>query len=228
MSRVIAVIPARSGSKGIPNKNFRDLGGIPLWWHAMDCAERAGYSTCISSDRAVQPEWRYGERPSDWIVRPAELAQDDTPMIDVVRHALDAMPGEDDDIWLLVQPTQPFRKPEHLRQAVALLRETQADSVVSVVPTLSPDLVCRMQTSGRLVPWDDGRGWYEIPTRRQDAEPAYRRDGTVYAFWRCTVARWGSIYGDYVRPLLIDPADSCDLDTEADWQAVEARWARRG
>jgi len=62
---------------------------------------------------------------------------------------------------------------------------------------------------------------------RQQREPTYLRDGTVYAFRRATVSRYGHLYGHDCRPLLIDPADSCALDTEADWAAVETRWAAR-
>ena len=112
------------------------------------------------------------------------------------------------EIVVLLQPTSPLRRPEHIRDAVALLRETDADSVVTVVEVprhLSPDYVMRIE-DGVLRPF--------LPegarvTRRQDARPAYSRDGTVYAFWRDTLERFGNIYGDDCRPLLVDAADRC-------------------
>jgi CMP-N-acetylneuraminic acid synthetase len=209
----IALIPARSGSKGIPSKNFRELGGKTLVQHAIACGHAAGIDL-------------QGDFYS--IHRPAELAQDDTPMIAVVRHALQQIPGQPDDIIVLLQPTQPLRRPEHVQQAITLLRESQADSVVSVVevpPIVHPYLQLA-EAGGFLWPYEDFN-WDDVPTRRQDVPPTFRRDGTVYAFWRKTVDQHGSIYGQDVRPLIIDPADSCELDTESDWAALEQRWKER-
>jgi CMP-N,N'-diacetyllegionaminic acid synthase len=146
-------------------------------------------------------------------------------MLAVVKHALQQLPGAEDDIFLLLQPTQPFRTADHLREAVRLLRETQAESVVSVVElplTHSPDML-GLIVGTRLVPWNE-QGW---PTRRQEATPAYKRDGTVYAFWRRTVSRAGDIYGCPCVPLIIPPEQSCELDTESDWREVERRWKER-
>ena len=159
-------------------------------------------------------------------MRPAALAADDTPMVPVVTHALAevARHGWSPDIVVLLQPTSPLRRPDHIRDAVNLLRETGADSVVTVVevpPHLSPDYVMRLD-EGRLEPFlADG----ERVTRRQDARPAYSRDGTVYAFRRSTVERSGGIYGDDCRPLLIDASDSLSIDSPADWDEAERRLA---
>jgi CMP-N,N'-diacetyllegionaminic acid synthase len=65
------------------------------------------------------------------------------------------------------------------------------------------------------------------PTRRQDMPPAYIRDGTVYAFWRRTVTRYGNIYGPESTPLIIPPEETCELDTMSDWANVEARWNKK-
>lgn len=235
---VIALIPARSGSKGIPGKNFRLLGGRTLVGHAAMCAQAAGCDRVIvSSDRVV--EWVANTTGGDvdsahdpqLFLRPAELAQDDTPMIAVVQHALQQLPGAPDDVIVLLQPTQPLRKPDHIREAVRLLRETQADSVVSVVElplTHSPDMLGQV-FDGELVPWmaDKELGFGRWPTRRQDARPAVKRDGTVYAFRRATIGQSNGLYGYRSVPLLIDPIDSCELDTEADWAALEQRWEAR-
>jgi CMP-N,N'-diacetyllegionaminic acid synthase len=239
---VIALIPARSGSKGIPGKNFRKLDDRTLVGWAAKCAREASIDErWVSSD---VPFADVGDGFVRHIHRPAELAQDDSPMIAVVRHALQRIPGEPDDIIVLLQPTQPFRKPEHVREAIRLLRETGADSVVSVVElpkTHSPEMVLRLydrppigkpdQWATTLQPWgrpgfaDDD--WKQLRTRRQHAEAAYMRDGTCYAFYRKTVEQHGNLYGQDVRPLIIDPADTCELDTEADWTALERRWKER-
>jgi CMP-N,N'-diacetyllegionaminic acid synthase len=246
MSNVIALIPARAGSKGIKDKNFRLLAGGPSCLErAIECAQWAGIAQRIVSTDSwplvfAHARWQRNipDRPpldfgqhsvTLYLERPAALAQDDTPMIDVVKHALDAIPGAPDDIWLLVQPTQPLRKPEHLREAVRLLRETpEAESVVSVVPlplAHHPDFVLSIE-GGHL--WNetahDSNGYHLwFPDRRQDVGPAYIRDGTVYAFYRATIERRNSIYGHCSVPLIIDPQDTCELDTPEQWDALEAR-----
>ena len=105
-----------------------------------------------------------------------------------------------------------------------MLRETDADSVVTVVELprhLSPDYVMRID-QGRLKPF--------LPegarvTRRQDARPAYSRDGTVYAFRRSTIEQLGGIYGNDCRPLIIDTSDSLSIDSQSDWDEAERRLA---
>ena len=161
-------------------------------------------------------------------MRPASLAEDDTPMLPVVRHAIDALSagGWTPDVIVLLQPTSPLRRPSHVRDAVTMLRETKADSVVTVVELprhLSPDYVMRID-DGVLRPFlPDGARL----TRRQDARPAYSRDGTVYACWRATLDRWGTIYGERCQPLIVDAADSLSIDTPDDWAEAERRLAER-
>ena len=227
---VLALIPARSGSKGIPGKNLRKLGGKSLIALAVECAQAIGCWILVSSDIEERPPYKAVPQSAlMWMRRPADLAQDDTPMFDVVQHALSCIPGSSEDICVLLQPTQPFRTPAHVQQAIALLRDTEADSVVSVTPlplSHSPDSVLAMY-GGRLVPFQVCAYCPELfseqPTRRQDATQAYRRDGTVYCFWRKTLDT-GTIYGHDCRPLIIPPEETCELDTEADWIAVERRW----
>jgi CMP-N-acetylneuraminic acid synthetase len=161
-------------------------------------------------------------------LRPSALAADDTPMLPVVQHALHALAadGWPADIVVLLQPTSPLRRGEHIRDAVTLLRESGADSVVTVVEVprhLSPDYVMRIE-DGRLRPFlPEGARL----TRRQDARPAYSRDGTVYACWVRTIERTGGIYGDDCRPLLIEAEDSLSIDSPADWDAAERMLAAR-
>ena len=147
-------------------------------------------------------------------------------MIAVVQDVLARIPGPEDQIIVLLQPTQVFRTPAHVQAAIQLLRETECDSVVSVVElplTHSPDVICSLY-HGQLSPYGEN-GWHTQPTRRQDVEPVYRRDGTVYAFWRKTVTHHGTIYGQDVRPLIIPADETCELDTLQDWEDVQRRWA---
>ena len=225
-SRVLGLIPARGGSKGIRDKNIRPLRGRTLLEYAARAASASGVidRTVLSTDseQIAAEGRRLGvEVP---FIRPAELARDDTPMLPVIEHAVDFLEqrGWQPEIVVLLQPTSPLRKADHIRNAVQELRESAADSVVTVVQLprhLSPDYVMRIE-EGRLVPFlPEGAS----VSRRQDARPAFERDGTVYAFWRKTLRETRSIYGRDCRPLILSPAESLTLDTPEDWDEAERR-----
>jgi CMP-N,N'-diacetyllegionaminic acid synthase len=230
MSLVLGIVPARGGSKGVPGKNVRPLAGHTLLEYTARAARESGVldRVILSTDApSIADAGRLAglEVP---FMRPAALAADDTPMLPVVQHALDALAraGWSPDIVVLLQPTSPLRQAAHIRDAVTTLRETKSDSVVTVVEVprhLSPDYVMRID-EGRLQPFlPEGARL----TRRQDARRAYSRDGTVYAFWRATIVKHGGIYGDDCRPLVIEPHESLSIDSPADWDAAERLLAGR-
>ena len=224
MARTLGLVPARGGSKGVPGKNSGHLAGRPLLAYTADAARASGVidRIVLSTDSAEIAEIGRSVGFDVPFVRPSSLAQDDATMLPVVRHALDALSQADwsPEILVLLQPTSPLRRPEHIREAVAKLQETGADSVVTVVEIprhLSPDYVMRIDDDVLRPFLIDGPS----VGRRQDARPAYSRDGTVYACWRATVERYGSIYGDDCRPLIISAKESLSIDTPDDWQAAE-------
>jgi len=227
-SGVLALIPARGGSKGIPDKNIRPLAGRTLLAYAAQAAfesrvvDRAVLST--DSERIAAEGRRIGlEVP---FMRPGDIARDETPMLAVIEHAVDSLEqgGWLPEIIVLLQPTSPLRQPDHIRSAVQQLRDSAADSVVTVVEVprhLSPDYVMRID-EGRLVPF--------LPqgaavTRRQDARVAWVRDGTVYAFWLRTLRETRTIYGRDCRPLVLPARESLTIDTPDDWDDAERRIA---
>jgi len=227
---VLGLVPARGGSKGVPGKNVRPLAGHTLLEYTARAARDSGVIDRLMLSTDAPDIADAGRRAGLEVpfMRPAALAADDTPMLPVIQHALaeTAKHGWSPDVIVLLQPTSPLRRPDHIRDAVTMLRETNADSVVTVVEVprhLSPDYVMRIE-EGRLRPFlPDGAG----VTRRQDARPAYSRDGTVYAFRRSTIERFGGIYGDDCRPLLIDATESISIDSPADWDEAERLLARR-
>jgi CMP-N-acetylneuraminic acid synthetase len=221
---VLALIPARGGSKGLPGKNIRPLAGRSLVARAGAVARESGVVDRVVLSTDANDIAEEGRRAGIEVpfMRPDALARDDTPMLPVILHALDALEAEQwhADIVLLLQPTSPLRQPAHLRSAVTMLRDSRADSVVSVVELprhMSPDYVMQI-ADGALKPFlPEGAR----TTRRQDARPAYVRDGTVYAFWRDTLERFGSIYGERCLPLVLRPEESVTIDTPGDWAAAE-------
>ncbi|NOT25596.1 MAG: acylneuraminate cytidylyltransferase family protein [Acidobacteria bacterium] len=230
MSGVLALVPARGGSKGIPDKNIRPLAGRTLLEYAARVAAESGVIDRIvlstDSDRIAEEGRRVGlEVP---FMRPATLAGDDTPMLPVIEHAVDfvAQHGWEPEIVVLLQPTSPLRTAGHIQTAIRELRDSGADSVVTVLELprhLSPDYVMRVE-DGRLVPFlPDGMR----VTRRQDARLAFVRDGTVYAFWTKTLRNAGTIYGDVCRPLVIPAEVSITIDSPDDWREAERRIAAK-
>jgi len=230
MSLVLGIVPARGGSKGVPGKNVRPLAGRTLLEYTARAARESGVldRVILSTDSAEIADTGRRAGLDVPFMRPVMLASDDTPMLPVIQHALESLArdGWSADMIVLLQPTSPLRRPDHIRAAVTTLRDTKADSVVTVVEIprhLSPDYVMRLD-GGRLQPF--------LPegarvTRRQDARLAYSRDGTVYAFWRATIERFGGIYGEDCRPLLIDARESLSIDSPADWDAAERLLAGR-
>ncbi len=224
MTGVLGIVPARGGSKGVPDKNLRPLAGRTLLDYVGAAARESGAidRIVLSTDsEAIAAVGRAAglEVP---FMRPPDLAQDDTPMRPVIVHALDALRerGWTPDYVVLLQPTSPLRRAGHVREALRQLRDSGADSVVTVVELprhLSPDYVMRIE-DGVLRPFlPEG----ERITRRQDARRAYSRDGTVYAFRRATLEKYGDIYGKDCRPLVVPADESLSIDTPQDWAAAE-------
>jgi CMP-N-acetylneuraminic acid synthetase len=197
---VLGLIPARSGSRGIPRKNERTLAGRTLVERAVDVAHASGVIDRIVLTTDSELIGAIGLRAGiDVILRPAELAGDDTPMVSVIEHALTELEHADwrCDVIALLQPTQPLRRPEHIREALRILEETGASSVAGVVaipPHYAPQYAMRLDHD-HLVPYvPEGA----VLTRRQDVEPAYSRDGTIYLFRRETI-RGGDSPSDWER-----------------------------
>jgi CMP-N,N'-diacetyllegionaminic acid synthase len=227
--RVLGVIPARGGSKGIARKNLAPLAGRPLLAYTADAvrASRRLTRTIVSTE---DPEIAAAAQALSLEVpflRPAALAADDTPMLPVVQQALAAMQSGGDayEAVVLLQPTSPLRRAEHIDAALDLLASTGADSVVTVVEVphqFSPVSILRIE-EGRLRPFHDG----PKPTRRQDKPRFYARNGPAVIAVRAAVVAAGSLYGDDSRPLVMPMRDSHDIDSADDLELIELLLSRR-
>jgi CMP-N,N'-diacetyllegionaminic acid synthase len=226
--RTLAIIPARAGSKGIPGKNTRPFRGKPLAAYAIDVGvatcDRAVVTTDDPAVAAIAAKYK-----ATVVQRPPELAADDTPMLAVIRHALE-MTRWACDALVLLQPTSPLRRRAHVRAALRLL-EPGVDSVASVVELpahLSPDYAVTLHydirtDQERVFPAGHWLGNLdEMVTRRQDCERVFYRDGSVYVIRR-EVIDAGRFYGDVTRPLIIPAHESATIDTEEDWVLAEAK-----
>jgi CMP-N-acetylneuraminic acid synthetase len=233
---ILGVIPARGGSKSIPRKNLALLGGRPLMAHTVDAAHGSRRLTRVvvsTEDQEIGTVAR-GLGADVPFLRPAGLAGDETPMLDVLVDLLASL-GEREqyrpDVLVLLQPTSPFRRAGHIDAAVDLLTSSGADSVVTVAPVphqFTPSSLLQLD-GDRLVPWIEG----PAPQRRQDKPRLFARNGPAVVAVRATVLiEQRSLYGSDTRGLVMSREESLDIDEGFDLEVAElllgARAARPG
>ena len=219
---VVALIPARGGSKGIPRKNLAPLGGRPLLAWTVDAAlsSRTVTRTVVSTDdeeiaHAAQ------ELGAEVLDRSPDLAADETPMRDAIVHALDELLGT--EVLVLLQPTSPLRRAEHVDAAVELLRSSGADSVVSVVE------VPHRYRPGSLMALDGDRlvGLADAQYgTRQEKPVVYARNGPAILALRAETIG-ADLYGGDCRAYVMEQRDSVDVDEPFDLELAELLLAAR-
>ena len=227
---VLAIIPARGGSKGIPRKNIRSFAGYPLVAYSIAAALQARMvtRTLLSTDNEeiANIAHQYGaETP---FLRPAELAQDNTTDLPVFQHALNWLAEAEDyhpDVFVQLRPTSPIRPRDCVDNAVRILLEhPEADCVRGVVPAgQNPHKMWRInEQDGRMSPLLTAPGIsepYNAP--RQILPPVYWQTGHIDAIRTTTILQKGSMTGDAIYPLILDPRYTVDLDTLNDWSKAE-------
>jgi len=226
IGKVLAVIPARGGSRGVPRKNIHNVCGKPLIAYSIETAvavRHLFYRVIVSTDdeeiAGVARQYG-GEVP---FIRPSSLANDSVPTLPVLQHAVSFVQNQDNiliDWVLLLQPTNPIRKIEDIEAALDLARAGDCDSVISVVQVFSvhPVLMKRIENN-RLLPYcvEEKEG-----TRRQDYQPpAYMRNGAIYLVRRDVLMERNSIWGDVIRPYIMPPERSVGIDSKLDLKLVE-------
>ena len=222
---IVAVIPARAGSKGIPRKNLVRIVGRPLIAYAIEAAQNAASAdrVLISTDDSEIADVARELGAEVPFLRPAELANDAAPMLGVMRHALAWLESEGVAVEALVllQPTSPLRTGRHVEEAIALFRSAPASSVVSVVEVphrFNPVSVMKLSAQGTLVPF---LGDQIIAIRRQDKPNAYARNGPAVLISHPDTLRSGQLYGASCLPYLMSEEDSLDIDTPQDLLLAE-------
>ena len=226
---ILALIPARGNSKSIPRKNILPLGGYPLLAYSIAAGLQAELVTRIivsTDDEEIAAVAReYGaETP---FIRPDEFARDETLDLPVFQHALGWLAENEDyhaDVVLQLRPTSPFRPKGLVDDAIRLLLEhPQADSVRGVVPSgQNPYKMWRIAENGSMQPLLEVKGIKEAyNTPRQDLPDTYWQTGHIDAIRPRAILEKGSMSGDVIMPLFIDPIYTVDIDTLLDWQRAE-------
>lgn len=219
--RILAIIPARGGSKGVPGKNIKILGDMPLIAYSINQTNESQLitKTIVSTDDAsiikIAKEY-HAEVP---FVRPSELASDAASSISVVQHAIAFFEDKNEffDAVCLLQPTSPFREKGFIDKAITTFKNTSCDALVSVLKVpheYNPHWVFEVNESNCL---QIATGEKEIIKRRQDLPNAFFRDGSIYLTKVETIKK-GSFYGEKLTYIESNPNLYINIDTQEDWE----------
>jgi len=220
----VGIIPARGGSKAVPRKNIRMVGGAPLIAYSILAAQQScrltAFATTTDDSEVAEVALRYA---CHVIERPPELAQDNTPMVPVLVHALDAMERQASgsfDIVVLLQPSSPIRTGVDIDNVILMLEEDpQADSIISVAP-VDDNHPARMYLR-------DDAGWLSClypqweTARRQDLPEIYHRNGALYACRRAVLVEQRTLLGTRRKAYVMSADTSVNIDREIDLVVAE-------
>jgi len=223
--RVLGVITARGGSKGIPRKNLVSLLGKPLLYYTIQAAYRSKRltRTILSSDdvEIISVGQQLGVDVP--FVRPSHLATDEVRSIEVILHAMQFVEAEEHkryDLVFVLQPTAPLRTAEDIDAAIELLEKSDADAIVSVARVEEPHPVKMMvEKEGFLFPFLHDR-WYE-GLRRQELEPVYYLNGAIYCVYRDVLLKHKSLWGEKTLAYIMPPERSINIDSKLDLMLAE-------
>lgn len=217
---VLALVPARGGSRGLPGKNVAPLGGRPLIAWSIAAARQAacvGRVVVSTDDPAIAAAGRAAGAEVPFL-RPAELARDDTPGVAPALHLLEWLreAGQDTPEWLAyLQPTSPLRTAADIDGAFAVARDRGADAVLAVVePKHHPDWMLRPGPDG----WLEELAPREAASRRQELPPVYALNGALYLVRARALAETGTFRQPRTAPWVMPWQRSVDIDTADDLQ----------
>lgn len=227
-SEIMCIVPARGGSKGIPRKNVKQLNGVPLLGYTATAALGSRFITrsiLSTEDHEIAAIGReYGlEVP---FMRPAHLADDDAPSLEVFQYTLIEMElrwGYVPDLVIILQPTSPFRTSAHIDEAIEQFINSEADSLVSIVKiphNMSPFSAMQKDLRGYLHPLMDlDKQQYQ----RQNKPSYFARNGAaIYITTPWTIVEENSLFGKRIIGYEMEKVASIDIDDLDDWLIAEA------
>lgn len=213
MTGAIAIIPARGGSKGIPGKNLKVVGGRPLVEWSIYQAKQAGLHPYVSSDDPEILDCAF-MNSAGWVRRPPHLATDDATTESALIDALDKLDAWQAEYIVVLQPTSPIRQPHDIPSALERLRDSGADSLFSA-----------RRVEG-FVWFERNNGWepsYDPVRRemRQVAQTKLEENGSIYIFKPCVLEKFNSRLGGKIAVHEMHPLDSFQVDEPADLELME-------
>jgi N-acylneuraminate cytidylyltransferase len=221
--RILALIPARGGSKRLPGKNSRILGGSPLIVWSIDCVKKipAICDILVSTDDSAIAEIALKAGACVPWLRPAEYATDTASSSDVAIHALNWYEAEKGPVdgLLLLQPTSPFRSESTIRRGIQLFSQHCQKTVLGVSPVHAHPMWMFRLSGDCLIPF---MGEHGLNKRSQDLQPVYSVNGSFYLIAPKTLRACNSLMGSSAIPLIVDsPQETVDIDSEWDFKMAE-------
>ena len=213
MNSVVAIITARGGSKGIPRKNLRELGGKPLIQYTFDAAQSSTLidEIVLSTDDEEIANFAVERGISVPFIRPKDLASDEASSRDVLTHALQHIPKFDH--FILLQPTSPLRTSTHIDEAIATYFSKRLNSLVSISKVSQhPNWMYKQEESGHLTPLITE----DIVLRRQDLPRLFIPNGAIYIREVVDFLASGKVIGDETFGFMMNEESSIDIDDEID------------
>lgn len=229
MAKILGIITARGGSKGIPGKNIKSLLGKPLIAYTIEAAKASGIfdRLILSTDDAQIAEVAKSHGCEVPFMRPAELADDKAAHVPVVQHAVQWLKEHEEyepDYVMILQPTAPLRQAFHIKEAAELIEKTGADSVLSVaeIPSHYSTHKAMMKNNEGMLILVNGNPVRKRVARRQDLAETYWSVGSIYLFKpHLLFGDEPNFYGDRVAPYVMDAKYIADIDVPEDWERAE-------
>lgn len=224
VKKIPAIIPARGGSKGLPGKNIKEIAGKPLIAWTIEAALKSRYISDVivttDSEEIADISKSYGA----WVpfLRPPELAADNSSAIDVYLHAVENLNSNFDknfNDFVVLQPTSPLRRAEHIDDAVQLFWEHSADSVISLVEANHPPFwYKRIDEQNKIVSlFDDAK----YSRNRQELPKSYLPNGAILVLKYGLLSKSKSYYSENTYPYIMKQEDSVDIDNLIDFKFCE-------
>lgn len=220
MSKAIGIIPARSGSKGVPNKNIKDLGGIPLIIWTISQAIISQLDEVIFDSDSEEYLEKVANLNICKSLRPSHLATDDALTVDVIKNVCDKFKLKKTDMIILLQPTCPFRSADLINFAVEKLKSNDSASVISVVncDAFHPLRMKRIVADNLVNYVDTG---FEDMRPRQSLPPVFIRSGSIYAAKLDQIKKNNGFAVAQQIPIIEDFKRTINIDTEVDFKIAE-------
>ena len=216
--KILAVIPARGGSKGVPRKNLRPIMGKPLVYFSIKVAVSCNLvdKVVVSSDdkEILEIAKKFGAEP---LVRPKSISGDEVTTEDVMTHAIKklAKKGYFPDYVMLLQPTSPFRESKDILGAIQTIIKDKSDSLISVVP--SHAFIWKNFSKGpNPINYD-----YKNRMRRQDLEPEFKENGSIYITKTNLFLKNNNRLGGNISLFVMDELKGFEIDTISDFILIE-------
>ena len=224
LKKVLALVPARSGSKGIPEKNKKLINGIPLLAYPIIAAEKSKYIDKIifSSDSKEMCNLARVYGADTPFLRPLELASDTSLRSDVILHTLDFVKNnfqDDFDILVFLEPTSPLTNETDIDTALEFFLKYDCESLVSVAesPSHHPEYAVKLDISSKIIKPFLRNSFEELPINRQLLEPVYFFDGSIYISDIQTFLKKKEFYHEATKGIILDNDKSLEIDEPIDF-----------